>query len=239
MKIAEKDRLVNIRYFYYPVLDLQEQDVLVNQFLFKSMAVVFECMKNGNRVLIHCISGISRSVSVAVSYLMFSRRFSLDEALLQVRSIRPSASPNIGFLSQLRLYERMGYSNCPSDYEKFRLELELPEHIYVIYRFPVSNRLDITRYKCKSCRKLLFSEQNVSHKIEAFCDKVLIEPMIWMNVDKDTCSVKHICGAKLGNFRLYGQKCKGCQNFVSPWIQINESAVDKVACLISNMNFRK
>jgi len=59
--------------------------------------------------LVHCAKGASRSVSVVIAYLMsrHSDRFkSFDEALSHIRTVRPQASPNIGFALELRKFER-------------------------------------------------------------------------------------------------------------------------------------
>jgi hypothetical protein len=58
-------------------------------------------------VLLHCKGGISRSPSLLCAYLMWSGAFaSLDHALAHVRSRRPAANPNAGFMAQLRLFEQ-------------------------------------------------------------------------------------------------------------------------------------
>ena len=59
--------------------------------------------------LVHCAKGASRSVSIVMAYLMsrHSDRFkSFDEALSHIRTVRPQASPNIGFALELRKFER-------------------------------------------------------------------------------------------------------------------------------------
>jgi protein-tyrosine phosphatase len=53
------------------------------------------------KVLIHCYQGKSRSVAVCCAYLMRFYEYSLDEALQLVRSVRPTACPNHGFMQQL------------------------------------------------------------------------------------------------------------------------------------------
>lgn len=53
------------------------------------------------KILIHCYQGKSRSVAVCCAYLMRFYEYSLDEALQLVRSVRPTASPNHGFMQQL------------------------------------------------------------------------------------------------------------------------------------------
>ncbi|WP_055281896.1 dual specificity protein phosphatase family protein [Thermococcus sp. EP1] len=50
-----------------------------------------ERVKKGKKILIHCFGGSGRSGSVAVAYLMYLYGLSLREALLRVRSLKPSA----------------------------------------------------------------------------------------------------------------------------------------------------
>jgi protein-tyrosine phosphatase len=56
-------------------------------------------------VLVHCASGISRSVAVCIGWLMCRKGFSYTDALAQVRLGRPHAMPNAGFQNQLRSLE--------------------------------------------------------------------------------------------------------------------------------------
>jgi len=69
-----------------------------------------EMNDNKQRIcLVHCAKGASRSVSVVMAYLMsrHSDKFkSFDEALSHIRTVRPQASPNIGFVLELRKFEK-------------------------------------------------------------------------------------------------------------------------------------
>jgi len=60
-------------------------------------------------VLVHCASGISRSVAVCCAYLMLRDRVPYDQALASVRKERPMAHPNFGFERQLRCLEKSHY----------------------------------------------------------------------------------------------------------------------------------
>jgi protein-tyrosine phosphatase len=63
---------------------------------------------NNGRVLVHCIQGISRSVTLVLAYLMFSQKLNYDEAFKIVSSKRSIASPNLGFSIQLQnFYQRL------------------------------------------------------------------------------------------------------------------------------------
>lgn len=56
-------------------------------------------------VLVHCASGVSRSVALVMHYLMRKQGSSCNEALLHIRAVHPAAQPNQGFLSQLEALE--------------------------------------------------------------------------------------------------------------------------------------
>lgn len=60
----------------------------------------------GNKVLIHCHAGISRSVSIAIIYYMWSERLSLNDAVSKVGGKRKKASPNLNFLGQMLFLEK-------------------------------------------------------------------------------------------------------------------------------------
>jgi len=56
-------------------------------------------------VLVHCASGMSRSVSVCMAWLMLRRGATVHEAFQSVKGVRPQAQPNHGFLQSLKLLE--------------------------------------------------------------------------------------------------------------------------------------
>lgn len=57
-------------------------------------------------VLVHCLAGVSRSVTVTVAYLMQRLRLSLNDAYDLVKRKKADASPNFNFLGQLLDFER-------------------------------------------------------------------------------------------------------------------------------------
>lgn len=61
---------------------------------------------NGTGVFIHCHMGISRSTTLLLTYMMKYEGLGLPEALRHVKSRRPIANPNSGFMKQLKVYER-------------------------------------------------------------------------------------------------------------------------------------
>lgn len=56
----------------------------------------------GPNCLVHCVSGMSRSASLAIAYVMKRHGKSYEDAFELVRSKRPVIKPNSGFVRQLR-----------------------------------------------------------------------------------------------------------------------------------------
>lgn len=54
-------------------------------------------------MLIHCSQGVSRSVTLAIAYLMWRNGQTFDEAFAAVKTARGVANPNIGFVCQARV----------------------------------------------------------------------------------------------------------------------------------------
>ncbi|KAE8748897.1 hypothetical protein FOCC_FOCC004302, partial [Frankliniella occidentalis] len=81
-----------------PDQNLQQYFSLCNDFIHGAR------LRGGN-VLIHCLAGMSRSVTVAVAYIMSVTSLSWKEALKVVRVGRAVANPNFGFQRQLQEFE--------------------------------------------------------------------------------------------------------------------------------------
>ena len=73
---------------------------------FKCINYISETRAKNGRVLIHCYKGVSRSVSIIISYLIFLHKWSYDEAFDFVQLKRPIANPNIGFYLQLKTFHK-------------------------------------------------------------------------------------------------------------------------------------
>jgi len=55
----------------------------------------------GEKVLVHCRAGQSRSASIVIAYIMWSFHWPLTKAYSFVQEKRPVVSPNLGFIAQL------------------------------------------------------------------------------------------------------------------------------------------
>lgn len=69
-------------------------------------AIIKRAKSEKKKCLIYCHSGMSRSVSLVLAYLLACERMSLIEAFSHVKKIRMFASPNPGFMAQLMSLER-------------------------------------------------------------------------------------------------------------------------------------
>jgi hypothetical protein len=62
-------------------------------------------ISQGQNVLVHCMAGISRSVSYVIYYLMKKKTISFYDALDRVKNARAIAGPNVNFRRQLKKYQ--------------------------------------------------------------------------------------------------------------------------------------
>ncbi|KAL7074810.1 hypothetical protein ACQ4LE_005604 [Meloidogyne hapla] len=94
----------NINYLALTALDVPTENL--KRHFDRAIKFIYNAVGNGGKVLIHCNAGISRSTSIVIAYLMHYKKLTVDKALEHVRSQRPIARPNDGFMRQLREYER-------------------------------------------------------------------------------------------------------------------------------------
>jgi len=64
-----------------------------------------------NRVLVHCLAGMSRSATIVIAYLLATTPMTAKEATEFVRSKRRVIRPNYGFTKQLEQYERRYFAS--------------------------------------------------------------------------------------------------------------------------------
>ena len=70
-----------------------------------------DALKDGGKVYIHCMCGVSRSISIFLAYLMTQSTKSLDVLLKEVQAVRPVANPNPGFIKQLIEFRKLIIKN--------------------------------------------------------------------------------------------------------------------------------
>lgn len=93
--------------FLYKIIKVTDQvDSNITQYFDDCFNFIDEANNLGGGVFVHCFAGKSRSVTIVVAYLMKKHGMSLSQALEHVKSKRPRAAPNSGFISQLENYEK-------------------------------------------------------------------------------------------------------------------------------------
>ena len=88
----------------------------ISDYFDEAFDFIEDVIHSGHKVLVHCQMGISRSTTIVISYLMRKNKLSFKHASAIVTGIRPFASPNIGFISQLTEHE-LQLKNTHDSYE--------------------------------------------------------------------------------------------------------------------------
>tara|TARA_B100001094_G_C18163226_1_gene790555 strand:+ start:1606 stop:2157 length:552 start_codon:yes stop_codon:yes gene_type:complete len=92
----------NINYLNLDLIDNCDENITrvfedSNKFIEKNV-------KNNKKILIHCIAGVSRSVTLLVCYLIKNYDYTPEKALQIIREKRNIANPNENFMKQLHKY---------------------------------------------------------------------------------------------------------------------------------------
>jgi hypothetical protein len=92
-------------YEHLPMFDSDSQKIA--DVLPRAIAFIRDAHVSGGRILVHCIMGVSRSVTLAAAYLISTSgpQLPLSTALALIMERRPIAMPNANFRLQLALYE--------------------------------------------------------------------------------------------------------------------------------------
>ncbi|GFR88912.1 dual specificity protein phosphatase [Elysia marginata] len=92
------------KYLQIPISDHWSQNLAA--FFPQAIKFIDEARDKQEGVLVHCLAGISRSVTVTVAYLMSREKMSLNHAYDHVKRCKPNISPNFTFMGQLLDFEK-------------------------------------------------------------------------------------------------------------------------------------
>ncbi|XP_062337822.1 dual specificity protein phosphatase 22-B [Osmerus eperlanus] len=95
--------LQEMTYLCISAADLPSQNL--TQHFKQSIMFMHESRLKGEGCLVHCLAGVSRSVTLVVAYIMTATGLGWQEALAAVKVARPCAGPNLGFQRQLQEFE--------------------------------------------------------------------------------------------------------------------------------------
>ncbi|KAM8966962.1 dual specificity protein phosphatase 22 [Pelodytes ibericus] len=96
---SARPMLEGMKYLCIPASDSPNQNLI--QHFKESIAFIHECRLKGEGCLVHCLAGVSRSVTLVVAYVMTITNLGWEDALSAVRGARTCANPNMGFQKQL------------------------------------------------------------------------------------------------------------------------------------------
>lgn len=92
-----------ICYKTLPAMDSGHQNL--RQFFDEAINFIDEARESGDRVLVHCQAGVSRSPTIVIAYLMKHTRMAMVDSYKYVKARRPIISPNLNFMGQLVEWE--------------------------------------------------------------------------------------------------------------------------------------
>ena len=92
------------KYLYIPLYDSESQKL--EKYLEKSNNFIKEGSENGNKILIHCGAGMSRSITLCLMYMIIEKKYKFSDAYKIVKEKRKCAVPNSGFR---KLLEQKSY----------------------------------------------------------------------------------------------------------------------------------
>ncbi|KAL3860313.1 hypothetical protein ACJMK2_010452 [Sinanodonta woodiana] len=123
--------------------DSPDQDL--TRYFHECIEFIHSARVQNKGVLVHCLAGVSRSVTVTAAYIMTISTLGWRDALNAIRGTRNVANPNFGFQRQLQRFqeemleaERKAIRQKYSNYEYADDERELRQNLesyrrYVIY----------------------------------------------------------------------------------------------------------
>lgn len=118
-----KTHPADLQYLDIDVFDRPDCDILCHLRDSNTNAFI-DTGRAAGGVLVHCMAGVSRSVTAVIAYIMFTDQIGYKEALAVVGAKRARISPNPGFLEQLKMLE----VECGCDITKY---VEAPSAPYL------------------------------------------------------------------------------------------------------------
>ncbi|XP_044726736.1 dual specificity protein phosphatase Mpk3 isoform X2 [Chrysoperla carnea] len=145
----------NIKYMQIPIADHWSQN-LASHFP-SAIEFIEEARSHNKGILVHCLAGVSRSVTITVAYLMYKCSLNLNDAFNLVRSRKSNIAPNFHFMEQLHNFERelkldVHSENPNKVLEQFRREAKSTSNNTSTNNRNNSNKTD-KRWNCPACGK--------------------------------------------------------------------------------------
>ena len=98
----------DIKDFNHKIFDIEDKN---RQNIIQYFGDCLNFIKGEEKILVHCIAGSSRSASIVIAYLMWIKKWKLEQTLKFVKEKRPIVGPIEGFLKQLEIFEKLLIEN--------------------------------------------------------------------------------------------------------------------------------
>lgn len=84
------------------------EDEPIGNIFDRCISFICQAKREGGKVLVHCLGGVSRSATVCIAYLLFDDTdLSLEDASNRVKAKRPIVNPNPNFVRALQHYKEI------------------------------------------------------------------------------------------------------------------------------------
>lgn len=94
----------DFKYLTYYLKDSKTENI--ECVFYEVISFIDEARKGNGKVLIHCVQGVSRSVSLCIAYLIIRENLTYSAAFDIIKKNRGVASPNMGFTVQLLIFQK-------------------------------------------------------------------------------------------------------------------------------------
>lgn len=91
----DNDNIDGVKYIHYPMIDGEGTDITQMEHAVRTLELL---LNENDKVLVHCLAGVSRSPMVVALYLAWKTGTSFDDGLKFVAGGRPCVDPNNHFL---------------------------------------------------------------------------------------------------------------------------------------------
>lgn len=98
-EFPESEEIPGISYYRVDVEDMSREPI--DMYFEEASDFISESLENRENVLVHCRSGVSRSSTIVLAFLVLSMGMRLFDAFFLLRSKRGIITPNIGFMGLL------------------------------------------------------------------------------------------------------------------------------------------
>lgn len=100
-----KGMKANFDQMVYKIIEIDDSlEENLSDYIRQALDFIAESQTNHSNILVHCVSGISRSASIVIAYIMDKYQMNYEQAHAQVKAKRAMIRPNSNFIDQLNKF---------------------------------------------------------------------------------------------------------------------------------------